>query len=364
MPENLHIYSQIMQKWFVENQRKLPWRETKNSYLIWISETILQQTRVSQGYDYYLRFVARFPDVKTLAAADETDVLRLWQGLGYYSRARNLHFAARQIVSDFDGKFPTACNDVLKLKGVGIYTAAAICSIAYNQAVAVVDGNVYRVLSRLFDESAPIDTTKGQKLFANLAADILDKNAPSAHNQAIMEFGALQCTPISPNCENCVLQAYCQAFAAKTVANLPVKAKKIKVSERFFNYLIIKEKNNIFIKKRTENDIWRGLYDFPLIEAEKLFSKEEFIENEQVKTLFKDIDKIIINNFSTTYKHILTHRKIFAQFIEIEISQSSETLENQFVKINLSEVSNYPLPRLIERYLEDFPPQKSKNGDF
>jgi len=353
MSENLQIYSQNMQKWFAENHRELPWRETKDPYKIWISEIILQQTRVNQGYDYYLRFIERFPDVKTLAAADETEVLRFWQGLGYYSRALNLHFSANQIITDFGGKFPTTCKDVLKLKGVGVYTAAAICSFAYNQPLAVVDGNVYRLLSRLFNEPAPIDTTEGQKMFANLAAEILDKRSPSAHNQSIMEFGALQCVPISPDCNNCVLQVYCQAFANKTVSDLPMKAKKTKVSERFMNYLVINEKENIFIKKRTEKDIWRGLYDFPLIEGEKLFSKDEFIENKQVELLLKDAGKIFINNFSTTYKHILTHRKIFAQFIEIEISESSKILENQFVKIKCSEISNFPLPRLIDKYLAD-----------
>jgi A/G-specific adenine glycosylase len=349
-----------MQKWFAENHRELPWRETKDPYKIWISEIILQQTRVNQGYDYYLRFIERFPDIKTLAAADETEVLRYWQGLGYYSRARNLHFAASQIVANFSGIFPHTLKDVLKLKGVGVYTAAAICSFAYNEPVAVVDGNVYRLLSRLFNEPTPIDTTEGQKIFADLAAEILDKKSPSAHNQSIMEFGALQCVPVSPDCNHCTLQSYCQAFANKTVAALPVKAKKTKVTERFFNYLVINEKENIFIKKRTEKDIWSGLYDFPLIEGEKLFSKDELIENEQVGNLFQDVGEIFINNFSTTYKHILTHRKIFAQFIEIEVSQLSKIIENQFIKIKRSEVSNFPLPRLIDKYLTDF--HSNKNG--
>ncbi|MDR2385784.1 MAG: A/G-specific adenine glycosylase [Tannerella sp.] len=347
----MQIYSRNMQKWFVENHRELPWRETKDPYKIWISEIILQQTRVNQGYDYYLRFIERFPDIKTLATADETEVLRFWQGLGYYSRARNLHFAARQIVEYFGGIFPDTFSDVLKLKGVGVYTAAAVCSFAYNQPVAAVDGNVYRVLARLFDESAPIDTAEGQKIFANLAAEILDKHSPSAHNQSIMEFGALLCVPVSPDCNNCVLQDHCQAFAKKTVDSLPVKAKKTKVVERFFNYIIINEKENIFIKKRIEKDIWRGLYDFPLIESGKLFSKNEFLENEQVKNLLRDVEKIFVNNFSATYKHILTHRKIFAQFIEIEIAPSSKALEKQYIKIKHSDIANFPLPRLIDKYL-------------
>jgi A/G-specific adenine glycosylase len=354
MPGNLQVYSGNMQKWFAGNHRNLPWRETKDPYKIWISEIILQQTRVSQGYDYYLHFIERFPDVKTLAAANETEVLRYWQGLGYYSRARNLYFAANQIMKDFNGKFPDTFKEVLKLKGIGFYTAAAICSFAYNQPVATVDGNVYRLLSRLFNVSAPIDTTEGQKIFAGLAAEILDKQSPSAHNQAIMEFGSQVCVPISPHCNNCVLQVYCQAFANNTIAGLPVKAKKTKISERFFNYLIINEKDNIFIKKRTEKDIWCGLYDFPLIEDEKLLLEDEFTENEQIKNLLRDVEKIFINNFSTTYKHVLTHRIIFAQFIEIEIVHSSAILENRFLKIKRSDISDFPLPRLIDKYLFDY----------
>jgi A/G-specific adenine glycosylase len=354
MSENLQIYSQNMQKWFVENHRELPWRETKDPYKIWISEIILQQTRVSQGYDYYVRFIERFPDIKTLAAADETEVLRFWQGLGYYSRARNLHFAASQIVENFGGIFPENFKNVLKLKGIGVYTAAAICSFAYNQPVAVVDGNVYRLLSRLFNEPAPIDTAGGQKIFTDLAAEILDKQSPSAHNQAIMEFGALQCVPISPDCDHCVLQVYCQAFACKTVSVLPVKANRTKTAERFFNYLIINEKENIFIKKRTEKDIWRGLYDFPLIEGEKIISGDEFLENEQVRNLLQGVENVCISKFSITYKHVLTHRKIFARFFEIEIPQSSKILESQFVKVKRSEISNFPLPRLIDKYLSDY----------
>jgi A/G-specific adenine glycosylase len=353
MAENLQLYSQIMQQWFAGNYRKLPWRETNDPYLIWISETILQQTRISQGLDYYLRFTARFPDVQSLAAADVTEVLRLWQGLGYYSRARNLHFAARQIITDFDGKFPTQYINVRELKGVGKYTAAAICSIAYNQPFAVVDGNVYRVLSRLFNEPAPIDTTKGVKIFADLADRILDKKAPASHNQSIMEFGALQCKPVSPDCKNCVLRAYCRGFEANTITSLPVKEKKTKVSERFFNYLVIKEKEFIFINKRTENDIWRGLYDFPSIEAERLFSKDEIIQNREFNTLFEDIDSITINYPATTYKHILTHRTIFAQFIEIEITKPSKILENKYIKINISNLTDFPMPRLIEKYFEN-----------
>ncbi|MDR1738710.1 MAG: A/G-specific adenine glycosylase [Candidatus Symbiothrix sp.] len=351
MPPSSHIISATLQRWFAENKRDLPWRETQNPYLIWISEIILQQTRVAQGYDYYLRFVARFPDVKTLAEADEGDVLRLWQGLGYYSRARNLHVAAKQIVGDFDGRFPENFPDVLRLKGVGRYTAAAICSFAFGTPVAVVDGNVYRVLARLFGEETPIDSGEGQKRFEALAAAILDRRHPSAHNQAIMEFGALQCTPLAPDCAACVLHAHCRAAADGTVALLPVKAKKTKISERFFTYLVITCGEQIFIRRRTERDIWRGLYDFPLIETPALLTKEEIVENEAVKEILSGVKNAVFRNFSKVYKHVLTHRRLFAQFVAVEISDISQHLEQQFIKTEKSALADYPLPRLIERYL-------------
>ncbi|MDR2511033.1 MAG: A/G-specific adenine glycosylase [Bacteroidales bacterium] len=349
----MHKISEILQKWFIQNKRDLPWRATNDPYKIWISETILQQTRVVQGLNYYLRFVERFPDVKVLAEADEKEILLLWQGLGYYSRARNLHFAANQIVMWFHGKFPTDYNDILKLKGVGEYTAAAVCSIAYNQNVAVLDGNVYRVLARLFNEKTPIDSSEGKKLFSALAAELLDKNNASIHNQAMMEFGALQCVPQSPDCKNCVLQGKCLAFTRKNVENLPFKSKKTKISERFFNYLIVRCSDEILLNKRGTSDIWAGLYDFPMLESNHLLNKEELLENQHFVDYFpKNITTKILSQ-SVVYKHVLTHRRIFAQFFEITVSTFSPTLNKQFIKTKATEIHHFPLPRLIDRYLED-----------
>lgn len=249
--------------WYGVNGRDLPWRRTRDPYRIWLSEVILQQTRIAQGMDYYLRFVARFPDVGALAAADEDEVLKLWQGLGYYSRARNLHAAARQVVERYGGRFPAAYADVRSLKGVGDYTAAAVCSIAYDAPCAVVDGNVYRVLSRLFDLDLAIDTAEGRKAFAALADEQLDRRRPARYNQAIMDFGALQCTPANPSCNDCPLRDECLSLAAGTVAERPVKAGRTRIRPRYLNYLHLECGGRIALRRRPEGDIWQGLYDLP-----------------------------------------------------------------------------------------------------
>ena len=259
-------FADILIDWYAENKRDLPWRETKDPYRIWISEIILQQTRVAQGYDYYIRFMERFPDVFTLADADEDEVMKYWQGLGYYSRARNLHAAARSIREA--GEFPKTYEGVLALKGVGEYTAAAICSFAYDIPRAVVDGNVYRVLSRWMGIDTPIDSTTGKKLFAQLAQELMDKSRPALYNQAIMDFGALQCTPASPDCLSCPLADTCLALANRSVDTLPVKQHKTKVTNRFFNYIYVRTGGCTFIRKRTENDIWKNLYEPLLIETD------------------------------------------------------------------------------------------------
>ena len=255
--------------WYGVNGRDLPWRRTRDPYRIWLSEVILQQTRIAQGMDYYLRFVARFPDVGALAAADEDEVLKLWQGLGYYSRARNLHAAARQVVERYGGRFPAAYADVRSLKGVGDYTAAAVCSIAYDAPCAVVDGNVYRVLSRLFDLDLAIDTAEGRKAFAALADEQLDRRRPARYNQAIMDFGALQCTPANPSCNDCPLRDECLSLAAGTVAERPVKAGRTRIRPRYLNYLHLECGGRIALRRRPEGDIWQGLYDLPAIESDR-----------------------------------------------------------------------------------------------
>ena len=253
--------------WFAENRRDLPWRHDPTPYEVWLSEVILQQTRVNQGMDYYLRFIKKWPSVTSLAQATEEEVLKMWQGLGYYSRARNLHHCAQQVMEQHGGQFPADYEQLKKLQGIGEYTAAAIASIAFDLPHAVVDGNVYRVLARLFDIDIPINNKEGQKLFAQLADELLNRKQPGLHNQAMMEFGALQCTPKNPNCLHCPLLAQCLAFAHQTVLQRPVKLQTKKNVTRYFNYLVIRINENIYLHKRSGNDIWKNLYDFPCIES-------------------------------------------------------------------------------------------------
>ncbi len=344
--------SAILIEWYNINKRDLPWRDISDPYLIWISEIILQQTRVKQGLDYYLRFVKRFPNVAALAMAEEDDVLKYWQGLGYYSRARNLHKAARQIMSDYKGVFPTQHAQVLKLAGIGDYTAAAITSFAFNQAYAVVDGNVYRVLSRLFGIETPIDSGKGKKLFAELARNLLPDSTPGQFNQAIMEFGALQCIPASPDCIICPLNHICQAFELNLVEKLPVKSQKTKVSNRFFNYLFIEYNENTFLQKRVAKDVWQNLYEFPLIETDSLLTALELTYNESFKLLFDGIKEVEITKISNPMKHILSHRVIYAQFISIKISEINEGLKKLNL-VSMDETDHYAVSRLMELFLEN-----------
>lgn len=266
---SMNIFSGTLLDWYAENKRDLPWRNTTDPYLIWISEIILQQTRVAQGYEYFLRFIKRFPDVASLAAASEDEVMKYWQGLGYYSRARNLHAAAKSM----KGTFPKNYAEVRALKGVGDYTAAAICSFAYDMPYAVVDGNVYRVLSRYFGIDIPIDSTEGKKTFTALAREMLDKSRPADYNQAIMDFGAVQCMPQSPNCLFCPLSGSCRALLEGKVQQLPVKQHRTKTTNRYFNYIYVRMGAHTLIHKRTENDIWKNLFELPLIETEKIYPK-------------------------------------------------------------------------------------------
>jgi len=348
---NTAYISNTLIKWYKQNKRELPWREISDPYKIWISEIILQQTRVNQGFNYYIKFIERFPTVKRLADANEDEVLKYWQGLGYYTRARNLHKAAKQIVSNFNGVFPTQHADILKLAGIGDYTAAAICSFAYNQPYAVVDGNVYRVLSRLFGIDTAIDSSSGKKEFALLAQDLLSLSEPGLHNQAIMDFGAMQCTPASPDCEKCDLQSICQAFEKDKIAQLPVKYQKTKVKNRYFNYLYITFRDGTFLQKRTSKDIWQNLYEFPLIETDRLLSPEELIENEKFKSLFDGVNKVEILKTSNPMKHVLSHRVIFAQFISIQISSISEPLK-RLNNIPTTKLDDFATSRLMELFLE------------
>ena len=337
--------------WYDTNKRDLPWREISDPYRIWISEIILQQTRVNQGLNYYNRFIECFPTLAILAGADEDSVLKNWQGLGYYTRARNLHKAAKQVIASFNGIFPSGYEDIIKLAGIGDYTAAAISSFAFNKHFAVVDGNVYRVLSRLFNIKTPINSNSGKKEYALLAQDLLSETQPAMHNQALMEFGALQCVPASPNCNICPLKLICIAYKDNLVSILPVKSQKKKSTNRFFNYLFIRFEDNTFLQKRVAKDVWQNLYEFPLIEADRLLSGRELVGTEKFKFIFNDLTDVEIDKITNPVKHVLSHRVIFAQFIFIKVSGRNENLK-QFVQVKLNEIDQYAVSRLMELFLE------------
>ena len=347
----MYILQQILNNWYLEHRRHLPWRHQPSPYQVWLSEVILQQTRVNQGLEYYLRFIERWPTVEALAQASEEEVLKMWQGLGYYSRARNLHQCARQVMEEYDGRFPADFDQLRRLKGIGDYTAAAIASIAFNLPCAVVDGNVYRVLSRLFDIDIPININEGQHSFAQLADELLDRKQPGLHNQALMEFGALHCTPKNPACLICPLQAQCLAFERQTVMQRPVKLQKTKVSTRYFNYLVIRVEGKVYLHKRSGNDIWKNLYDFPCIESLEHISVEQVITSEEFIQLIGS-KPFTINKVSPTFTHKLTHRTLMAQFIEIKLEQELLQIETKDLFLTPeSDLGNYPIPRLIDLYL-------------
>ena len=335
--------------WYADNKRDLPWRGTTDPYRIWISEIILQQTRVVQGYEYFLRFIRRFPDVRTLASASEDEVLKYWQGLGYYSRARNLHAAAKSM----NGKFPESYQEVRALKGVGDYTAAAICSIAYNMPYAVVDGNVYRVLSRYCGIDVPIDSTEGKKLFAALADEMLDKSRPATYNQAIMDFGAIQCTPQSPNCMFCPLADSCSALSKGQVMQLPVKQHRTKTSNRYFNYIYVRMGAHTLIHKRTEDDIWKNLFELPLVETEKDLSEEEFLACPQFHALFAEGEVRMVRTLLRGVKHVLSHRVIYTNFYEVTLPDNSSSFSS-YQRVAVEDLGRYAVPRLIHAFLEKY----------
>ena len=343
------IFSKILNHWYSNNKRELPWRQTTNPYFIWLSEIILQQTQVNQGLPYYMSFIEEFPTVYDLAKADESKVLKLWQGLGYYSRARNLHHTAKYIVEDLDGEFPDNYEDLLKLKGIGDYTASAIASICYNEASAVVDGNVYRVLSRYFGIETPINTTKGFKEFKLLAQKLMDTINPADYNQAIMEFGAVQCKPQNPFCENCPFQTSCVAFEKKIINELPVKKKLLKASKKHFNFLVILSKNQqTILEKRKGKGIWQNLYQFPLIDSkEELFHKDIVLALKDIKLLKEDSFEVSLYN-ETVIIHKLSHQHLYTKFWIISVDE----IEQKGIFVN--DIRNYPVPVLIGNFIDDF----------
>lgn len=343
----MNQFGRILVEWYEHNRRDLPWRQTKDPYKIWISEVILQQTRVVQGYDYYCRFIERFPDFHLLADADDDDVMKCWQGLGYYSRARNLLEAARSIRDR--SAFPDTYEEVRALKGVGEYTAAAICSIAYDMPYAVVDGNVYRVLSRWMGVDTPIDTSSGKKVFAELAAECLVKECPGVYNQAIMDFGALQCVPASPQCGACPLMDSCVAYREKKVSLLPKKQRKTKVLDRYFIYLYIHASEYTFLYKRPAGDIWQNLYEFPLIEPDGSVLEEEFFSLLELHSLLGTAKVNKVRKIGNRIKHVLSHRIIYADCYELEVNQDC-VLPEEYKKVRIDDLHKFPVSRLSSHF--------------
>lgn len=343
-------FAQIIISWYRQNKRDLPWRNTRDPYMVWLSEVILQQTRVAQGLPYYNSFKKKYATVKKLAEAPEKDVLKLWQGLGYYSRARNLHHAAKEVVKNFGGKFPGNYNDLKKLKGVGDYTAAAISSICFNEVQAVVDGNVYRVLSRIFGMDVPIDSTQGKKDFREMAESLISKNFPADFNQAIMEFGAMQCVPKNPNCGSCPFVQVCVARKENRIGELPVKAKKTKVTDRYFHYLVMRQGEHIYLNQRKGNDIWKGLHDFPLIESASALTEKKLMQTKQWKLLFKK-EQIAVKDFSAEVKHILSHQRLHVRFVEIDLKKKISS-EHDFLLVKEKDLKMLAVPVVIANYIQ------------
>jgi A/G-specific adenine glycosylase len=344
------IFSDELVKWYNENKRDLPWRHTTDAYVIWLSEVILQQTRVEQGLPYFYRFAEKYPTVTDFAAAEEDEVLRLWQGLGYYSRGRNMLKTARLVQDEYGGVFPNKYDELIKLKGIGEYTAAAIASFSANEARAVVDGNVYRVLSRYFGISEPINSTAGKKIFQTTASDFLSKKTPALHNQAIMEFGAMLCKPKNPVCGICPVRLGCYAFKYNATTTLPVKLKKLNIKQRFFNYFLFTDGDSILMNKRTEGDIWANMYDLPMIETPALLSVDE------VKVIPAGIEyfgpDFKISAVSDVKKHVLTHQHLYIRFVTL--AGQPVKLNPNWVFIKVENLSKLPLSKPIFIFLDNF----------
>ena len=335
--------------WYLKNKRDLPWRGTTDPYVIWLSEIILQQTRVEQGMPYFLKFLENFPTVNDFANASEERVLKLWQGLGYYSRGRNMLHTAKYVMENFNGVFPTTHKDLIKLKGVGDYTAAAISSFSINEKKAVVDGNVYRVLSRYFGIEDPINSTIGQKKFADLANELIEDQQPSTYNQAIMEFGALHCKPKASKCETCPVRPDCVSLKEGKVDQLPVKLKKVKIRKRWFNYFVGITDDEILTKQRQPGDVWQQLYDFPLIESDRevTITSTDFIA--EVKKMFgNDVSVRLLDE----KKHVLTHQIIYVQFFAIDNYIINFNQDTEIKSVKIDDFKQLPHPVIIGNFIE------------
>lgn len=340
-------------EWYNPSDRPMPWKNEKDPYLVWLSEIILQQTRVQQGTSYYNKFKKKFPTITSLASAQEKTVLKLWEGLGYYSRARNLHETAKHISKNLNGVFPDKYDDIIMLKGVGPYTAAAVSSFAFGLPYAVVDGNVYRILSRVFGVSTPIDTTQGKKEFATLAQSLIKKETPGIYNQAIMDFGSQVCTPQTPNCESCPFEEDCYAYAKNEINILPVKVKKLVRRDRYFNFIVFNIiGGQTFIEKRIEKDIWQGLFQFPLIETKRELTKESLRKKIASKfSLSPSLSQSVELEKQT--KQTLSHQKIISKFWKIEVKEEDLKVFKPMLKIDIKKIDLYPLPKSIDWYLKD-----------
>ncbi len=343
---NVFEESQLVQAWYLTNKRELPWRDTTDPYRIWISEIILQQTRVAQGLDYYLRFIERFPDIRSLANAPLEDVLKLWQGLGYYSRARNLHETAQDLLKRFNGVFPSAYEDIRSLKGVGEYTAAAIASFAWNKPFAVVDGNVLRVLGRLFAIETSVDSAKGKHEYRYLATRLMPPEQAGVHNQALMEFGALQCTPRNPCCQTCPLVNRCVGYASGNPLRFPVKQHKTKITNRYFNYFFVVCGTDTYLHQRNDNDIWKGLFEFPLIETDKPYDLARLKQTAAFKKLFQGTGQSVFSIIEKVYRHVLSHQIVHAKCYMVDIQKENAGLKH-FVRIPRKAIDIYPVSKLI-----------------
>ena len=341
-------FTNLLIEWYLQNKRDLPWRNTTNPYPIWLSEIILQQTRVAQGIPYFYAFLESFPTVKELAIADEQQVLKLWQGLGYYSRARNLHQTAQYIANELDGVFPNSYAGLIQLKGIGEYTAAAIASFAYNEPVPVVDGNVFRVVSRYFGIESDISAGKTKKEFTALAAELLSKEQPALFNQAIMEFGAMHCTPKNPDCENCIFNSSCVALQKGLVGQLPFKSKKIKIRKRYFNYIVLQDKKgNTKIQQRTDKGIWHNLYEFPLFETTQEEGFETIAPLIKNDTDFGDSVVSIQEANPISLIHKLSHQHLYIKFWKVTVNN---TLTDG---VNPEQLRTFPFPIVIHNFIEE-----------
>ena len=343
----MNVFAERLLNWYKDNARDLPWRATSDPYRIWLSEIILQQTRVEQGMPYYLRFTEQYPDVRSLASAEEQEVLKLWQGLGYYSRARNLHAAARQVCEEFEGRFPVEYEKLLKLKGVGAYTAAAIASICHNEPVPVVDGNVYRFISRYLALETPIATPSAHREFSTLLKEWMPDLA-GMFNQALMEFGALHCTPRNPDCARCPFQVSCLAYAQNRVEDFPVKAGKTKVQERWICFLDFRHGNKRYLQRQDDSGIWKKLWLFPYLEFNEPFGKDQIAGLLKTRYGLSTADWVLGDEWNT--RHLLSHRKLHVTFQTIILNQPLD--KNAIFECDAEELGNYPLPRIMEKYLE------------